>query len=123
MKKDVDMPKIWEEKYKTEGSNDDIYLRLNQSDSSEIYVEICDKNGNAIEKGSRILSFDFGFNIVILCEGVSKNLPVKTDITDTVLTERVEDVISYTNRLLMSKRMYEMVKEHKESNTHKTSTH
>ncbi len=68
--------KIWNEESKKD-EDGYFYLRMRYgSDERLISIYICDKEGNQLKDGSLVLLIE---NVLVICEGVSDKIPVKTD--------------------------------------------
>lgn len=82
--------KIWTEECKEDPSDKYCYLRLDQTKKpGGIGLMACDAKGIALERGA-ILVLDSQIEVIVTFDCISHDIPLKTDITDTVLvyTER-----------------------------------
>jgi hypothetical protein len=120
MKKNTNKPKIWNETYKTNGVDGDIYMRLLEGKEKDISVIVCDKDGKEIEDGV-LLTFDFDYRAVLLAPDVSENVPLKTDVAGYLLTENIENIVKRTRDLAMTS-MSKVFLRHAMENEQKTNT-
>ncbi|HMG13843.1 MAG TPA: hypothetical protein VK590_00280 [Saprospiraceae bacterium] len=116
-------PKVWNESYKTEGVDGQMYVRLIESDYNDIILVICDKHGDEIEGGSKIISLDFDYNILILSHSLNKNFPLKTDFKGEPLIESLVDVVRFHNEKMFKIQVMEQLEREVKSSTKEEYVH
>ncbi len=98
--------KIWKEGI--EGDADQLYLKLVE-DATDIEMVACDKDGTTIEQG-HILHVDNDYRVIILIEGISQKIPLKTDLRDSVLccnSSEISEIVKERGMNSIMKQMYE----------------
>lgn len=77
--------KVWSEEEAKNSSDDQLFLKLEMCDHNrDIILGVFNKSGTKIESGN-LLSIDNAFKVIIMIEGLNEIVPLKTDVTDTVL--------------------------------------
>lgn len=81
--------KIWTVNAKETHSDDYCYLRLDpgikgNKESEAVAIVACDVDGKQLDNGI-ILILDSNLRVIISVDGISHDIPLKTDITDTAL--------------------------------------
>lgn len=87
--------KIWTESAKDTHSEEFCYLRLDpgkdrKKDCEAVALLACDVEGKQID-GGLILVLDSKLGIIVSIDGISDDIPLKTDITDTALIYTEQD--------------------------------
>lgn len=108
--------KVWSEN--TTDNENQLYVRLKETDRNDIDIIVCDKTGEMIKDGN-LLFIDNDFKIVILPEEMNPIIPLKTDIRGSVLVYEGNEVGS----MMKERAMYSFARQIKESVDEKDKAH
>ena len=86
--------KIWTEQSKETHSEENCYLRLVLAESTDkaIILATVGEHGKKI-KGGNILALDAFLGVVMTFDGLTPEVPLKTDVTDTVLVYSENELV------------------------------
>src|SRR6266446_438822 len=87
-------PKIWNEEEAKTADKDQLFFKLDQCpEHQDISVIVVDQKGNNIS-GGHLIAFYFDLQYLILSDQINPCVPLKKDITNTLLYIEVRDLIA-----------------------------
>jgi|SRR5882762_6041917 len=106
--------KIWKENALENDTENQLYLKLVETNKYDMTLSVCDKTGTLLEKGAHLLYIDNDYNVIVTLEGLNDLIPLKTDIKDQLLVYEEHDVMELEKGRFMNAMSKDMLGQIKE---------